>query len=212
MDVASLSWVLGLLGVAGFLVVAVVAIRSATGAKTASASTDRARVAAILSRSGDGDHLSDEEAAQLRQSLERIRSSEPWQPNAPTPALTSSQHRTSLTPREAEEHIAAWMRQHGVHDAIATRLTNDGGIDVRSSTVLAQVKHYIGTVGPAPVRELVGVIQMDAGNRTGAFFTSGTYSSGAVAAAAAGGIALFRYDLDGSDVRAANAQAHALLR
>ena len=111
-------------------------------------------------------------------------------------------------PREAEFFAAAWMHQRGCLDARATRASADGGIDVTSSRYVAQVKHYSGSVGASPVREIFGVAQ--AQSKLAVFFTSGLYTS-AAQEFARGRVALFVYDAQGQ-VRAANEAASQLLR
>lgn len=95
----------------------------------------------------------------------------------------------------AEAFIADWMKYIGAKSATVTSYIGDGGIDVVSSLVIAQVKNYAPSrsVGVAEIRELAGVAAVD--RRLAAFFTSGKYAAGATAFASAAGIALFRYSV-----------------
>ncbi|WP_084486098.1 restriction endonuclease [Humibacter albus] len=71
------------------------------------------------------------------------------------------------------------MPSGGEPDATTiTRFSGDGGVDVESTHYIAQVKNYSGTVGVTEMRELGGVASVD--GRKPLFFTSGTYSAGAV--------------------------------
>ena len=106
-----------------------------------------------------------------------------WVENCPQASIDS------LTPPQAEELAANWMRHLGVKDARKTKNSNDGGLDVTSSTWLAEVKHYVSPVGPEPVRKLNGVLF----GLKGAFFTRTGYTKSAIAFANRSGIALFVY-------------------
>lgn len=66
------------------------------------------------------------------------------------------------------------MRFLGIADAEVTRSHADGGVDVTSSTHVAQVKHYTGSVGAPEVQQLVGVAHTT--RREPIFFTSGKYT------------------------------------
>ena len=137
---------------------------------------DRVRAsAAIRKRNAD---LLKREALQREQ-----RERELWLQNSPSVQISE------LDPAEAEELAAMWMRHLGVRDASKTKNTGDGGFDVDSSTWLAQVKHQNQPVGPAPVRQLQGILF----GKRGVFFTKTGYSSGAIAFANRAGIALFVY-------------------
>lgn len=92
----------------------------------------------------------------------------------------------------AEHLVAEWMRYMGAIDVRVTQLSGDGGIDVSGLNYIAQVKNYVGSVDVAAIRELAGVAYAD--GRKPLFFTSGNYSSGAIAFADQVGIALFVYD------------------
>lgn len=74
----------------------------------------------------------------------------------------------------AERLVAAWMRYLGVDDATVTRVSADGGIDVSSATVVAQVKNYIKTVAIVDIRALYGVAVAE--GKRAMLFTSGSVS------------------------------------
>ncbi|MBH0007970.1 restriction endonuclease [Salinibacterium sp. SWN1162] len=117
---------------------------------------------------------------------------------------------TGVTPRGAESLVAQWMRHLGEVNAEVTPFRGDGGVDVAGGRYIAQVKHFAGSVGVAPVRELAGVASDD--GRLPLFFTSTGYSSGAVAFANRLEIALFVYDVAGAELRAVNPLALTLLK
>lgn len=101
--------------------------------------------------------------------------------------------RYGVSDNGAEHLVADWLRYLGAHDAVVTQYVGDGGIDVMSDAVIAQVKNYgpNRSVGVADLRQLGGVAAVDC--RPAAFFTSGMYASGSVAFAEQASIALFRY-------------------
>ncbi|MCA4995111.1 restriction endonuclease [Tsukamurella tyrosinosolvens] len=100
------------------------------------------------------------------------------------------------TPHEAELNAAEVMRSWGYEDAVATTGGADGGIDVRSSRALAQVKWKGGVTGRPDVQNLYGA----RGNGTQRlfFFSASGYSDQAVAYADDVGIGLFTYDPSGA--------------
>lgn len=114
----------------------------------------------------------------------------------------------ALTPRDAEELAARWMRSLGARRVEATQFRGDGGVDVTSTRYIAQVKHYTGNVGVAPIRELSGVVRVD--GRRGLFFTTSGYARGAIDFAHQSGIALFRMNHRTGQLMAVNEVAKAL--
>lgn len=110
-----------------------------------------------------------------------------------------------VSPRDAEFLVAQWIRALGEPTAQVTSFVGDGGVDVESENYLAQVKHYRGKVGPAPIRELVGVSRVD--GREPLFFTSGSYTGSAVIFAESSGVALFIYNTMDGTLKGANQQA-----
>lgn len=79
-----------------------------------------------------------------------------------------------VTPREAELHAAALMRKSGISDARVTAYSGDGGIDVTSSSVVAQVKHQARPVGRPAVQQLHGAAV--AQGKAGWFYSTSGYT------------------------------------
>jgi hypothetical protein len=109
----------------------------------------------------------------------------------------------------AERLCADWMKYLGASEVEVTQLTGDGGIDVVAASYIAQVKNYAGTVPINDVRALAGVVHTD--GRKGLFFTSGSYSTGAVSFANDAGIALFVYSAEQGTLNGANSMAGQIL-
>jgi hypothetical protein len=124
-------------------------------------------------------------------------------PGGPVPGDT----RQVRTWQDAELNAAAWMRHWGFADARAGLPGPDGGIDIRSSRGLAQVKFKAQQVGRPDVQRLVGAAGRDQAQLL--FFTGTSYSKNAMAYAEEMGIALFVYSLDGA-VTAVNRHASML--
>ena len=61
------------------------------------------------------------------------------------------------TPENFEEYCAEWCRYLSYQDAVKTQNSRDGGIDIRASNMIAQVKFQANPVGVGPIRELNGV-------------------------------------------------------
>jgi hypothetical protein len=117
--------------------------------------------------------------------------------------------RVSLRAIEAEYYVAEWMRWLGAIDAEVTRARRDGGVDVRSAYYVAQVKHRPQDfVSVDVVRALHGVASTE--QRTGLVFSSGRYSSAALAFASRAGVALFIFRPVEGRLVAANAMAQQL--
>lgn len=125
----------------------------------------------------------------------------------PTP--TFDEH---VSPREAEELAAQWMRSLGVADAHVTRYIGDGGIDVESRQFIAQVKHHSTPVGAGAVRELSGVASVDPQRRRALFFSTAGYQPSAVEFADRTLVALFHMIPATGDLRARNDIAANLLQ
>lgn len=120
---------------------------------------------------------------------------------------TSATSPWALTPRKAEELAALWMRAMGATNVQVTRFQGDGGIDVKSSKYIAQVKRFNSNVGVAPIRELAGVVRVD--GRRGLFFTTTGYAQGAIEFANHAGIALFTMGYENGELTAVNGIAQA---
>ncbi len=88
------------------------------------------------------------------------------------------------------------MRHLGVHDAAVTQYSGDGGIDVDSRHVIAQVKnlHVSASVPIADIRDLFGTAQHR--HKGAVLFTSGMVSQNGILFSDETGIALIRYDAE----------------
>ncbi|WP_251151393.1 restriction endonuclease [Cellulosimicrobium sp. Marseille-Q4280] len=112
------------------------------------------------------------------------------------------------TPRQAEEFAAWHLRTLGFADAQVTQASNDGGIDVRSTRILAEVKQLTAVVGRPLLQRLVGARGAQH-HLALAFYAANGYSRGAREYAEEMGVALFTYSTLG-DVVAVNAPAREL--
>ncbi|MFB7876180.1 restriction endonuclease [Nocardia sp. NPDC056064] len=100
------------------------------------------------------------------------------------------------TASAAEQNAAVQMRVLGFSDARVTKSGADGGIDVRATGAVAQVKWRAGQVGRPDLQRLFGA----RGNRFELqllFFAAAPYSAPARAYADEVGMALFTYDPTG---------------
>lgn len=112
------------------------------------------------------------------------------------------------TPHQAELNARDLLVSWGYPDAVATTGGADGGIDVRSSRALAQVKWKGGGTGRPDVQKLVGA--RGTGSQQLFFFSAAGYSKQAVDYADEVGVALFTYDPTGA-ATAANPTAKLVL-
>jgi hypothetical protein len=108
----------------------------------------------------------------------------------------------------AEELAAAHLRTLGFRDATRTPPGADGGIDVRGTGVVAQVKYHAQAVGGPDVQRLRGA---GYGVQTAVFYSRGGYTESAVRAADETAIALFSFD-ESNRVAPANGAGEALVR
>jgi len=114
------------------------------------------------------------------------------------------------TPHQAELNAADKMKSWGFTDAAATTGGADGGIDVRSSRALAQVKWKGGAAGRPEMQQLYGARGTD-NKKALFFFAASSYSKAAVEYADEVGIGLFTYDPVG-EMTAVNAHAATVLK
>lgn len=114
------------------------------------------------------------------------------------------------TARQAEENVAAVMRRLGYSDADVTGVGPDAGVDVVSSTALAQVKWQGAVVGRPELQRLVGARGRDT-KKSLLFFTASGFSQAAVDYAEDLEIALFLYDPTGSPIPQ-NLLAHKIVQ
>ncbi|MEI2268134.1 restriction endonuclease [Microbacterium sp. No. 7] len=111
----------------------------------------------------------------------------------------------------AERLVCEWMRHLGETDAIVTQVSGDGGIDVISSTSVAQVKHQSGAVGRPDIQKLAGAALDGHTGKTKLFFSSGTYSAGAIEYANVVDVVLIRFDPEAAELHAYNEVAKSYL-
>ena len=97
--------------------------------------------------------------------------------------------------RECEHLAAKAMRKLGFPDAEVTALGVDGGVDVRSSVALAQVKARATATSRPEIQQLHGITQSE--KKLGLFFSTGGYTAGAIEWANTAGVALFELESSG---------------
>jgi hypothetical protein len=110
------------------------------------------------------------------------------------------------TPEEAEQFCAQVMSALGLTNARVTAGGPDGGIDVESNDMVAQVKHHMTSVGRPDVQRLVGAAE----GRRCLFFSMSGYSGPALDYADGAGMILLQYST-GGDVGPVNARAGSFL-
>jgi hypothetical protein len=98
--------------------------------------------------------------------------------------------------QDAELNAAVWMRFWGYEDAVARPGGPDGGVDVRATGALGQVKFRASQVGRGELQQLVGA-RAHATDAQLLFFTGSHYAATSTAYAEQMHIALFHYALDG---------------
>lgn len=139
----------------------------------------------------------------------------------PDPVTASAVHAAAERPgpqpygvshEGAEALAAAWMLWMGLSGAHVTAYSHDGGIDVAQADWVAQVKNYgpKSVVQRPDVQNIFGVAMAE--DKRGMFFTSSSYSPGAVEFADRVGVALFVYDAAAGDLKAVNRTAEVVLR
>lgn len=91
--------------------------------------------------------------------------------------------------QEYEEYCCLVLQSWGFLDAKTTRYARDGGVDVESSDLVVQCKHYSGSVGVREVREIFGIGAHQA--KTAVVFSAGAFTADAKKFANDAGVALF---------------------
>ena len=97
--------------------------------------------------------------------------------------------------RDAEIAARDWLRYFGFSDAAITPPGPDGGIDVLSKQLVAQVKMEGRPTGAPVIQALAGIAKTK--ERGGAVFSLAGFTPSAVAFAQEAEVALFRFDFQG---------------
>jgi hypothetical protein len=98
-----------------------------------------------------------------------------------------------VSPEGAVALVRDWMIYLGIQSAEMTRLSGDG-IDVTSSTYVAQVRNFKGFVEVQAIRESLGVAVAE--SKKPLIFTCGSYSSEALSFAEKAHVPLFVFDAE----------------
>jgi tetratricopeptide (TPR) repeat protein len=110
---------------------------------------------------------------------------------------------------DAEQTARDWMRYLGFPDSRLTNQGADGGVDVRSSNAVAQVKKELSPTGRPKLQELYGIAAHEGSQAL--FFTLAGYTPQALEWGTQAGIALFRLDYSG-DIIPENIPARRLIQ
>ena len=113
------------------------------------------------------------------------------------------------TPAQAECNAAARMRELGYHDAVAVPAGPDGGIDVRSTHAVGQVKFRGASASRPELQNLYGA-RGTSHEKEMWFFAASGYTKSAVDYADSVGMLLFTYEPTG-ELSSANSHAYAKL-
>jgi hypothetical protein len=104
----------------------------------------------------------------------------------PSPNPTESQ----ISHQAYEEFCSEMLQSWGYLDAVVTRYTRDGGIDIEASELVVQCKHYTGSVGVREIREIFGIAAHK--SKTAVVFCAGSFTAEAKTFAGAAGVGLFQ--------------------
>lgn len=96
------------------------------------------------------------------------------------------------SPQDAEDAAAEWMRYWGFEDAETTERGADGGVDVRSSQAIAQVKAHMVPIGRPDLQRLHGIAVTE--HKMPLFFSLMHYTPQASEWADGVGMPLFRFN------------------
>lgn len=105
------------------------------------------------------------------------------------------EHRLIRSPGDAEVVAADWLRYFGYVDATVTAAGADGGVDVESSVVVAQVKAEMKPTGRPVVQQIFGIASLRGAQA--AVFSLAGFTSEAADWANEAGVALFQFDMQG---------------
>lgn len=101
----------------------------------------------------------------------------------------------AITSWQQAEALAAWhMQKLGFDDAEMTPPGADGGLDVRATDAVAQVKHYATPIGAPVIQQLRGAAH---GQGAALFYSMSGYTKAAVEYANNAAVALFTYNESG---------------
>ncbi|MEY4533676.1 MAG: hypothetical protein RI926_1445 [Actinomycetota bacterium] len=120
----------------------------------------------------------------------------------PGPAVQESK----IGHQDYEEYCRQMLTSWGYLDAKTTRYSRDGGIDIETSELVVQCKHYSGFLGVRDVREIFGIASHH--KKEAVVFCSGLFTSDAKKFAEDAGVALFI--LDETKSRIQNVNKHAV--
>lgn len=127
-------------------------------------------------------------------------SSQPEFPEAPGAIPGGISH------KEYESYCERVLHSWGFLDAATTRFSRDGGIDVESTEIVAQCKHYVGSVGVREVREIFGIASHK--SKIAVVFSAGSYTADATQFAKEAGVALFILNEMHGQAKALTPKAH----
>jgi|LakMenE01Jun11ns_1017448.scaffolds.fasta_scaffold9825565_2 HJR/Mrr/RecB family endonuclease len=117
----------------------------------------------------------------------QLRLAGKWIPLAPKPKKANPE----MSPLEAEEYACQFLLFYGAEGARVTRYSQDGGIDVESHQLVAQVKHQKAPIGVKVIRETFAVAI--AKNKAAVVFGKSGFTSEARRFATENDILLFSY-------------------
>lgn len=158
----------------------------------------------------------EEELIQSQIAVERIRQRQSHvrnsNPRAPRRVVDRVRKRAPASQasdfQSAEQLCARWLERRGEPLVRLTGAGADGGVDIESSRVVAQVKNFANPVGVQPVREIYGVAA--AKGKTALFFSSGGFTKSAKDFAMQTGMALLIFDGQSGAIRGANSPGRIL--
>jgi hypothetical protein len=116
-----------------------------------------------------------------------------------------------VSPRGAELWCQQALLSLGVHDAIVTRQSSDGGEDIYSTALKlsVSVKNYAGAVDVIACREIYGVAASH--QRRAVLMTSGRLTRDAEAFCVRAPVAVIHYDVETARLRGLNGHGQALI-
>jgi len=109
--------------------------------------------------------------------------------------ITSITDILNISPDEFERLCSEVMKGIGCYDVLVTPHSNDGGIDIfgkrNGKTIVAQCKRYLqNPVGTPDIQRFIGAM-LNADAEKGIFFTTASFTEGAVTMARKSGITMF---------------------